>query len=321
MKNLKWNDSFQSSQNEYEKNDILNIYLNDISKYPLLSKEEELQISKQIFTLKEKKAKLLNENTRNNKLKDDVEVIEEQIHYLKNKLINSNLRLVVSVAKKFKNENLHLLDIINEGNIGLIKAVERFDYQKGNKFSTYGTWWIKQSILKALADKGRIIRIPVHMLNTIRKCYNIVKKLTQKLGRNPTIDEISNYMNLSPSKINKIMKASLNTSSLETILDGDTELMELIEDKESNYEFPLERLFRLSLYELIDEILKKLNEKERLIIELRFGLKQGKPLTLEDTGKEIGITRERVRQIQEKAINKIKNCNLSNELIEFIRRE
>lgn len=305
--------------------DPLKVYLRDISRFPLLKQEEEQEICKNIAN-KTKKYKELNQKKKNSKSKklfDQIKEIEEEIIKFKNKLIKSNLRLVVSIAKKYRNDSMHILDIINEGNIGLIEAIERFDYTKGYRFSTYGTWWIRQAIVKALADKGRIIRIPLHMLNTIKKCYQISKQLTQKLGRAPNIEELSEFMKLSPTKISEIIRASFDTGSLETPLDEDnfTLLKEVIEDKDYNSESPLEKVFQLSLHDLIYKILDKLKEKEKIVVELRYGLRDGKTYTLEETGKVLGITRERVRQIQEKALKKIQRFKVTKELKEFINKD
>lgn len=308
-----------------ETHDPLKVYLRDISKFPLLKAEEEREICKTIADLEiiaeEMQSKL--EERRSKKLQTEYKELEERIITAKNKLIKSNLRLVVSIAKKYKNDSMHILDIINEGNIGLIEAIERFDYTKGYRFSTYGTWWIRQAIVKALADKGRIIRIPLHMLNTIKKCYQMSKKLTQKLGKNPSIEELSDFMKMSPAKINEIIRASFDTGSLETPLDDDnfTMLKEVIEDKDYNSESPLEKVFQLSLHDLIYKILDKLKEKEKVVVELRFGLRDGKTYTLEETGNILGITRERVRQIQEKALKKIQRFQVTKELKEFINKD
>ena len=308
-----------------ETHDPLKVYLRDISKFPLLKAEEEREICKTIADLEiiaeEMQSKLA--ERRSKKVQTEYKELEERIITAKNKLIKSNLRLVVSIAKKYKNDSMHILDIINEGNIGLIEAIERFDYTKGYRFSTYGTWWIRQAIVKALADKGRIIRIPLHMLNTIKKCYQMSKKLTQKLGKNPSIEELSDFMKMSPAKINEIIRASFDTGSLETPLDDDnfTMLKEVIEDKDYNSESPLEKVFQLSLHDLIYKILDKLKEKEKVVVELRFGLRDGKTYTLEETGNILGITRERVRQIQEKALKKIQRFQVTKELKEFINKD
>jgi RNA polymerase primary sigma factor len=229
-------------------------------------------------------------------------------------MINGNVRLVVAIAKKFQYRGLNLLDLIDEGNIGLIEAVERFDYKRGCRFTTYGTWWIKQAIIKALADKGRMIRIPIHMLNTIKKCYMVAKHLTQELGRNPSAEELARYMHTDVKKIILVHKLSQETTSLDLPVDADqsTKLVDLIGDRQ--YDEPFENVFHLTLQDTLQRVLHKLSAREMRIIKLRFGLDCDGPHSLEETGKLLGITRERVRQIQEKAVLKLKNSRQILEL-------
>lgn len=289
--------------------DPLAFYLRQIAKYPLLTAEDEQDTGRRIAELRQELSEL---PCREDGGCDDRESEQQRAQLFeefgrqKNRMINANLRLVVSIAKKYQHRGLNLLDLIDEGNIGLIEAVERFDYRKGCRFSTYATWWIRQSIIKSLADKGRVIRIPVHMLNTIKKCYFVAKHLTQELGRDPESDELSDYMDLTAARVAEIMQLSQDTTSLDVTVDDDnyTRLADLIEDEAS--EQPFDLVFHVTLQDTIREVLKQLSNREMKIIQLRFGLSGEGPFTLEETGKFLGITRERVRQIQEKAIAKLR---------------
>lgn len=292
-----------------KESDPLALYLKQISKYPLLTIDDEQEIGKKVqhvklsvVSLKEAYA----ERASDPAFLRESSKLEASLRDLKNRMITSNLRLVVSIAKNYQHRGLGLLDLIDEGNIGLIEAVERFDYTRGCRFSTYGTWWIRQAIIKSLADKGRIIRIPIHMLNTISKCFFVAKQLTQDLGRDPSPEELSEYLEIPPHRIREIMSLSQETTSLDTTVDDDnnTRLSDLISD-DSLIE-PFELVFTATLQETMDEVLSQLTEREMKIIKLRFGLTDKGPLTLEETGKLLGITRERVRQIQSKAIGKLR---------------
>ena len=291
--------------------DPLAFYFKQISKYPLLTVQEEQAIGEMIIQLRQQildlEAGYKNHYHKSYKLRR--KAIEDSLLHYKNRMINSNLRLVVSIAKNYQYRGLSLLDLIDEGNIGLIEAVERFDYRRGCRFSTYGTWWIRQAIIKSIADKGRVIRIPIHMLNTIKKCYFVAKQLTQDLGRDPSNEELSEYLQLPLSKVKEIAKLSQETTSLDTIVDDGnlTRLADLIKD-DSLIE-PFEVVFSMTIQETMGDILSNLSEREMKIIQLRFGLAGENALTLEETGKLLGITRERVRQIQEKAISKLKGLN------------
>ncbi|MCG8451568.1 MAG: sigma-70 family RNA polymerase sigma factor [Spirochaetales bacterium] len=302
--------------------DPLALYLKQISQYNLLTIDQEQSIGKDIAQFKKELEGLESENEEGN-LENNVYVekktyIEEVLFEKKNLMIKSNLRLVVSIAKKYQNRGMSLLDLIDEGNIGLIEAVERFDYKRGCRFSTYGTWWIRQAIIKSLADKARVIRIPIHMLNTIKKTFFVSKQLTQDLGREPTEKELAEYMNLTEAKIKDIKLLSQETASLDTTVDDDnvTRLSELIKDENSPE--PVETVFNASLQDTLEQVLDGLSEREKRIIQLRYGLAGEGPLTLEETGKMLGITRERVRQIQEKAIAKLKTFPVIKELKDYV---
>ncbi|MBN1697424.1 MAG: sigma-70 family RNA polymerase sigma factor [Spirochaetales bacterium] len=312
----------EDGQNSYRESDPLVLYLKQISQYPLLTEQQEKQIGKQIDKtrekLKELKARKGSNQLEESQLAKNRIIMEKSLIDLKNRMINSNLRLVVSIAKKYQHRGLSFLDLIDEGNIGLIEAVERFDYKKGCRFSTYGTWWIRQAIIKSLADKGRVIRIPIHMLNTIKKCYFVAKHLTQELGRDPSAGELAEYMNLPITKIKEIMQLSQETASLDTSVDEEhiTKLSDLIEDITSDA--PFEKVFNMALQDTLDRVLKHLTEREMKIIKLRFGLEGEGPFTLEETGRMLGITRERVRQIQEKAIAKLRHFKRIEDLKDII---
>ncbi|MDR2363606.1 MAG: sigma-70 family RNA polymerase sigma factor [Spirochaetaceae bacterium] len=297
--------------------DPLALYFKQISKFPLLTVQDEQNIGEKIVKLRQELQTLAgaeNEKGPEEAAKKVKAALESSLLFYKNKMINSNLRLVVSIAKNYQHRGLSLLDLIDEGNIGLIEAVERFDYTRGCRFSTYGTWWIRQAIIKSIADKGRVIRIPIHMLNTIKKCYFVAKQLTQDLGRDPSDEELSDYLGIPISKVKEIVKLSQETTSLDTIVDDGnlTRLADLIKD--DTMEEPFEMVFSMTLQETMEDILSHLSEREMKIIQLRFGLAGEGPLTLEETGKLLGITRERVRQIQEKATFKLRGLRELHEL-------
>lgn len=261
-------------------NDSIQMYLREIGKVPLLSAEEELQLAKR-------------------KEKDDVEA--------RKKLVEANLRLVVSIAKKFTGRSLSLLDLIQEGNIGLFRAVEKFDYRKGYKFSTYATWWIRQAITRALADQSRTIRIPVHMVETINRFQQVERQLIQDLGREPLPEEIAAEMSEPVEKIHHIIKISQDTVSLETSVgdsdDEDSVLGDFIEDVKT---ITPDRVAALQLLkDHVRDIIRELSPREQKILEMRFGLIDGVAHTLEEVGQEFGVTRERIRQIEAKALEKI----------------
>jgi len=292
--------------------DPLAFYFRQISRFPLLTLQEEQSIGEKIIQLQQQIREL--ETAGDASCQFRLNALRDSLLHCKNQMINANLRLVVSIAKNYQHRGLSLLDLIDEGNIGLIEAVERFDYKRGCRFSTYGTWWIRQAIIKSIADKGRVIRIPIHMLNTIKKCYFTAKQLTQDLGRDPSSEELSEYMGLPINKVKEIIKFSQETTSLDTIVDdvNATRLADLVRD-DSLVE-PFEAVFSMIIQETMGNIISNLSEREIKIMQLRFGLDGDPPLTLEETGKLLGITRERVRQIQEKASNKLKAYRELHEL-------
>lgn len=298
--------------------DPLAIYLKQISRYALLSPQEELHLADTIHGLKAKIRALGDELARcpekEKEYSCQIERLQEELRIEKNKMVQANLRLVVSVAKKYQHRGLSLIDLIDEGNIGLLEAVDRFEASRNCRFSTYGIWWIRQAIIKGIADKGRIIRMPVHMLNTINKCFMIAKQLTQEYGHEPSCLELSEYIGETPEKIEEYMKLAQETSSLDTTIDESSPsvLGDLLTTDENEQQ--VESVFSAMLSETINSVLKEFSEREMAIIKLRFGLDGRTPMTLSETGRVLGITRERVRQIQEKMMEKLKE---SKELIAF----
>ncbi len=273
-------------------NDSVKMYLKEIGKFDLLKAEDEPILAKRI-------------------LEGDEEAKQE--------LINANLRLVVNIAKHYVGRGMAFLDLIQEGNLGLMKAVDKFDYTKGFKFSTYATWWIRQAITRAIADQARTIRIPVHMVETINKMTRVQRQLTQELGREPIPDEISEAMGgeLSPKRIREIQRIAMEPVSLETPIgeEDDSHLGDFIEDKES--ESPVEYTTKQLLREELYSILTELNDREEKVIRLRYGLDDNRPRTLEEVGKEFGVTRERIRQIEAKAIRKLRHPTRSKRLGDY----
>lgn len=273
-------------------NDPVKMYLKEIGAVNLLKADEEVKIAK---------------------------LIEEGDEEARNVLIQSNLRLVVSIAKKYTGRGMLFLDLIQEGNMGLIKAVEKFDYRKGFKFSTYATWWIRQAITRAIADQARTIRIPVHMVETINKMNRIQKELVQELGRDPNAEEIANRMgNLTPEKVRDIQKIALDPVSLETPIgeEDDSHLGDFLEDKDA--QSPEQYANAQLLKSEINQVLKSLTEREEKVLRLRFGLEDGKTRTLEEVGREFNVTRERIRQIEAKALRKLKQPSRSKRLKDFL---
>jgi len=289
--------------------DPVRMYLREIGRVPLLSAEEEVRLARRM------------ERGRNEQLRlaalRDYRIIEDG-EEAQRRLTEANLRLVVSVAKKYIGRGMSLLDLIQEGNIGLIRAVEKFDYTKGYKFSTYATWWIRQAITRAIADQARTIRIPVHMVETINRLIRISRRLLQDLGREPTSEEIAEQMEISPEKVREIIKVSQEPVSLETPIgeEDDSHLGDFIEDHTALA--PADAASHQLLKEQVEDVLDSLTERERKVLQLRFGLDDGRSRTLEEVGKEFHVTRERIRQIEAKALRKLRHPSRSRKLKDYL---
>jgi len=289
--------------------DPVRMYLREIGRVPLLSAEEEVRLAQR---MERGRAELLKPATsRNYRIVEDGEEGQRR-------LTEANLRLVVSVAKKYIGRGMSLLDLIQEGNIGLIRAVEKFDYTKGYKFSTYATWWIRQAITRAIADQARTIRIPVHMVETINRLIRISRRLLQDLGREPTSEEIAAQMEISPEKVREIIKVSQEPVSLETPIgeEEDSHLGDFIEDHTALA--PADAASHQLLKEQVEDVLDSLTERERKVLQLRFGLDDGRSRTLEEVGKEFHVTRERIRQIEAKALRKLRHPSRSRKLKDYL---
>lgn len=271
--------------------DPVKIYLKDIGSVPLLSAEEEMECAK---------------------------LIAEGNEFARHRLMEANLRLVVSIAKRYLGRGMSFLDLIQEGNLGLIKAVEKFDYEKGFKFSTYATWWIRQAITRAIADQARTIRIPVHMVETMNKVKRVSAQLLHNNGQEPTPEEIAEELNLPVEKIKEIMKASLDPLSLETPLgeEDDSHLGDFIADNDSPA--PAEEASHTLLKEQLLEVMDTLTPREKKVLQMRFGIDDGRPRTLEEVGREFDVTRERIRQIEAKALRKLRHPSRSKRLKDYL---
>ena len=281
-------------------------YLEQIGKVPLLSAEQEVELAKRIKAGLSAEEKLADGHRLNDDQRLDLERIAEDGRRAKNHLPEANLRLVVSLAKRYTGRGMLFLDLIQEGNLGLIRAVEKFDYTKGYKFSTYATWWIRQAITRAMADQARTIRIPVHMVEVINKLARVQRQMLQDLGREPTPEELAVELDMTPEKVVEVQKYGREPISLHTPLgeDGDSEFGDLIEDSEAIQ--PGEAVSFTLLQEQLHSVLDTLSEQEAGVISMRFGLTDGQPKTLDQIGKAYGVTRERIRQIESKTMSKLR---------------
>ncbi len=297
----------ESLQASLSLDDPVRMYLKEIGRVPLLSMDDEKELA---MAIEAGEIEARKNGTASNA------VIDAGFE-AKRRLTEANLRLVVSIAKKYVGRGMLFLDLIQEGNLGLIRAVEKFDYRKGYKFSTYATWWIRQAITRALADQARTIRIPVHMVETINRLIKISRQLLQELGRDPTVEEIAGEMGLTPEKVREVIKISQEPISLETPIgeEEDSHLGDFIEDQEAVA--PAEAASVMLLKEKMADVLKNLTERERKVLVLRFGLEDGHQRTLEEVGQEFGVTRERIRQIEAKALRKLRHPSRGKALKDY----
>jgi RNA polymerase primary sigma factor len=327
-------DDFEEEEEEEEKeaeedvdialrvptNDPVRMYLKEIGKVPLLTAAKEVDLAKRIEA-GEQASWRLEEADGDDLSREELRRLKRQERdgqEAKRKLVEANLRLVVSIAKRYVGRGMLFLDLIQEGNLGLIRAVEKFDYRKGYKFSTYATWWIRQAITRAIADQARTIRIPVHMVETINKLIRVQRQLLQELGREPSPEEIAEQMELTPEKVREILKVSQEPVSLETPIgeEEDSHLGDFIED--SDAVVPIDAASFILLQEQLESVLDTLNDREKQVIRLRFGLIDGHPHTLEEVGREFGVTRERIRQIESKTLSKLRHPSRSQKLKDYL---
>ncbi len=298
--------------------DTVGLYLKEMARVPLLSNEEEVSLAMRLEQGKiadEELALLNGQATEEDILKLEAEI--EDGRDARDHLIKANTRLVVSIAKRYMGRGVPFLDLIQEGNLGLMKAVEKFDYKRGYRFSTYATWWIRQTITRAIADQGRTIRVPVHMSDRIRHLYKTARELEQRHGRKPTPEEIANEMDLEPRKVQWMLKVSWRPLSLERPVgeDDENELGNFIEDE--SMPTPLQSAYHNLLHEKLEQVLSTLSPREARILRLRFGLQNGRSYTLEEVGQKFGLTRERIRQIEGKALRRLRHPRRSRQLRDF----
>jgi RNA polymerase primary sigma factor len=304
------------------------MYLKEIGKVPLLTGPQEVELAQRIEAGLFAAAKVAELEDRygdaalipEDRLTPLEAVVADGLH-AKRDLIEANLRLVVSIAKRYLGRGMLFLDLIQEGNLGLIRAVEKFDYTKGFKFSTYATWWIRQAITRAIADQARTIRIPVHMVETINKVLRVQRQMLQELGREPTVEELAAKVGLTPARVREIQRLALEPVSLETPVgeEDESHLGDFIEDQQAVA--PADAAARALLNEAVGEALEELTDRERKIVRLRFGLEDGQARTLEEVGKEFGVTRERIRQIESKTLAKLRHPIRSLRLRDYLDEE
>jgi RNA polymerase primary sigma factor len=313
-------DPYSANLETISSDDTIGLYLKEMSSVPLLSVQEELDLAKKIET--GKMAAQLMIETKGQIPPVELERLNEEVlcgEQARDHLIKANTRLVVSIAKRYMGRGVPFLDLIQEGNLGLMKAVEKYEYQRGFRFSTYATWWIRQTITRSIADQGRTIRVPVHMVDRIRQLYRLMHELEQKLGRVPTNEELAAKLDVSPNKIDWMMRVSWLPLSLESPINEDEEESELgmfVEDTLTPT--PIQTAYNKMLRERIEAVLDTLPPREARILRLRFGLDNGHTYTLEEVGQKFGLTRERIRQIESKALRRLRHPRRSRQLKEYI---
>ena len=299
--------------------DTVGLYLKEMARVPLLNTEEEVDLAKRIERGNKAEERLMKSNGKYTaKKRAELQGYVQDSLAARDHLIKANTRLVVSIAKRYMGRGVPFLDLIQEGNLGLMKAVEKFDYHRGYRFSTYATWWIRQTITRAIADQGRTIRVPVHMSDRIRRLYKVARQLEQELGRKPTPEEIARVLEVDPRKVQWMMRVSWRPLSLESPVgeEEDTELGSFVEDETTPT--PTQSAYQNLLREKVEEVLSTLSPREARILRLRFGLHNGRPYTLEEVGQKFGLTRERIRQIEGKALRRLRHPRRSRQLRDYL---
>jgi RNA polymerase primary sigma factor len=299
--------------------DTVGLYLKEMSRVPLLSLEEEMDLAQRIETGRAARKELLGHGTKIvSARRHELDSLIQDGGLAREHLIKANTRLVVSIAKKYIGRGVPFLDLIQEGNLGLMKAVEKYDYHKGFRFSTYATWWIRQTITRSIADQGRTIRVPVHMIDRIRQLYKTTHEMEQTLGRAPTVDELAGELNLTMRKVQWMLRVSWLPLSLESPVgdEEDSELGMFVEDDITPT--PIQTAYRNMLHDKVDEVLSTLSPREARILRLRFGLDNGRTYTLEEVGQKFGLTRERIRQIEGKALRRLRHPRRARQLKEYL---
>jgi len=308
----------ESPLSDIASDDTISLYLKEMARVPLLTAEEEVTLSRQYEQGRNAQLKMSKDGNLSEDDKDHLFTLVERGEGARAHLIKANTRLVVSIAKRYLGQGVPFLDLIQEGNLGLIKAVEKFDYRRGHRFSTYATWWIRQAITRALADQGRVIRLPVHLSDRIRKVYQVAQQLEQDWGRQPTAEEIAEELQLPPQKVQWMLKVSQRPLSLEKPVgeEEDSELGSFIPDDDTP--MPTDTAYHNLLQDKLDDILMTLTPREARILRLRFGLQDGRSYTLEEVGQKFGLTRERIRQIEHEALDRLRHPSRSRQLRDYL---